>query len=97
MLGHVNDRCDREGGDVEATESWQAMKRALAGKPPNRGRVLRLEDKGPGSKDAIVRYVRMAIEQHTMPKQDANPQHLAEMITTSVLNRLGAGFAAPRC
>jgi hypothetical protein len=68
---------------------------ALAGERPHRGRVLRLEDAGPGSKDAITRYVRTAIEEHTMPKTDASLEELAEIITTSVLNMLGAGYALP--
>jgi hypothetical protein len=80
---------------VESTRSWQAMIDALACGSPKRDRVLRLEGSGPGSKDAITQYVRMAIERHTTPKDGTNPQRLAETITTSVLNRLGAGQQAP--
>lgn len=80
---------------MESTESWKAMMRALAGHPPNRGRVLRLEDKGPGSREAIVRYVRTVIEKNTTPNHDASSQRLAETITASVLSRLGAGPARP--
>jgi penicillin V acylase-like amidase (Ntn superfamily) len=71
------------------------MIHALAGEQPHQARVLRLENKGPGSKDAITRYVRTAIEQHTAPKADASLEELAEIITTAVLNRLGAGYALP--
>jgi hypothetical protein len=75
---------------MESTESWRAMMDALAGRPPNRGRALWLEDRGPGSRAAIVRHVRAVIEQRTVPKDGTSPEHLAETITTSVLNRLGA-------
>lgn len=80
---------------MESTESWQAMTRALAGERPHRGRALRLEDAGPGSKDAITHFVHTAIEQHTVPKTDASLEDLAEIITTAVLNRLGAGYVLP--
>lgn len=81
---------------MESTESWHAMTRALAGERPHRGRVLRLEDAGPGSKDAITRFVHTAIEQHTVPKADASLEDLAEIIATEVLNRLGAGYVSPK-
>jgi hypothetical protein len=68
---------------------------ALAGERPHRGRVLRLEHRGPGSRDAITHYVRMAIEQHATPNDDSSLEQLAEIITLSVLNRLGAGYALP--
>jgi hypothetical protein len=71
------------------------MVHTLAGERPHGGRALRLEDSGPGSKDAITGYVRTAIEQHTMPRPDVGLKELAEIITTAVLNRLGAGYASP--
>jgi hypothetical protein len=45
------------------------MIHALAGEPPHCGRVLRLQNEGPGSKDAITWCVRTMIEQHTTPKE----------------------------
>jgi hypothetical protein len=68
------------------------MIHALAGERPHRGRVLRLEANGPGSEKAIKRYVRSAIEQHTTPKGEVSVDQLAEIITTTVLNRLGANI-----
>jgi hypothetical protein len=75
---------------MESTQSWEAMIHALAGEQPHRGRVLRLEASGPGSEKAITRYVRSAIEQRAMPKAETSIEQLAEIITTTVLNRLGA-------
>lgn len=97
MDGHTNrDRVPTgKGVEVESTESWHAMVHALAGERPRGGRVLRLEDKGPGSKDAITDYVHATIEQHAMPKAEASLEQLAEIITTTVLNRLGAGYTPP--
>jgi hypothetical protein len=83
----------RRGDGMESTESWEAMMHALAGERPHRGRVLRLEASGPGSAKAITRYVRSAIEQHAMPKADVSVDQLAETITTTVLNRLGANIS----
>jgi hypothetical protein len=75
---------------MESTQSWEAMIHALAGDRPHRGRVLRLEASGPGSEKAIIRYVRSAIEQHATAKAEVSLEQLAAIITTTVLNRLGA-------
>jgi hypothetical protein len=80
---------------MESTDSWRAMVHALAGERPHGGRVLRLESRGPGSKDAITGYVRSTIEQHATPKAEASLEQQAEIITTAVLNRLGAGYPPP--
>jgi hypothetical protein len=97
MCDHGTDSsCYGQGVGVEATESWQAMIDALAGERPHRGRVLRLEAHGPGSRAAIIRYVHKTMEQHTTPKSDTSLEQLADAITMSVLNRLGAGYVLPR-
>ena len=77
---------------MESTESWHAMIHALAGERPDHGRVLRLDDEGPGSRDAITCHVRTTIEQHSTPTAEVSLDQLAEIITTAVLNRLGAGY-----
>lgn len=55
---------------------------------------LRLAPTGPGSRPAIIDYVRSVIEQRTTPDPDTNADRLARAITTSVLHRLGAGYPA---
>lgn len=80
---------------MESTKTWQAMINALSGHPPHDARVLRLEDRGPASKAGIIRYVRAVLEAHTTPKNGANTERLAETITVSVLNRLGAAYTPP--
>lgn len=77
---------------MESTQSWETMIQALAGEQPHRGRVLRLEASGPGSEKAINQDVRTAIEQHATPKAESSVEQLAEIITTTVLNRLGANI-----
>ena len=82
---------------MESTESWHAMVHALAGERPHSGRVLRLEAAGPGSRDETSCYVRTAIEQHTTPKPGCvGVEQLAEIITTTVLNKLGTGYTLLR-
>jgi hypothetical protein len=99
MHDHLNGSSPLYGEEdaMESTESWHAMVHALAGERPHRGRVLRLEATGPGSRDEIGCYVRTAIEQHTTPKPGCvGVEQLAEIITTTVLNKLGAGYTLLR-
>jgi polyhydroxyalkanoate synthesis regulator phasin len=55
---------------------------------------LRLTETGPGSRAEIVAYVREVLEQRTVPNDDTDAEKLAKAIVTSVLSRLGAGYAA---
>jgi hypothetical protein len=54
---------------------------------------LTLTEEGPGSRDAIVDYVRTVIEQRTTVNDDTTAERLAQGITTSILHRLGAGYS----
>jgi hypothetical protein len=54
--------------------------------------TLRLADTGPGSRAAIVEYVREVIEQRTTVNDDTTAERLAGGIVTSILSRLGAGY-----
>lgn len=61
--------------------------------PVEAGLLLRLTATGQGSRGQLVAYVRDVIERRTTPSDDTSADRLAESIVTSVLHRLGAGYA----
>jgi hypothetical protein len=54
---------------------------------------LRLTRAGPGSRPAIVEYVRNVLTARTAVNDDTTADRLARALTTSILSRLGAGYS----